>query len=282
MRRKAAHSTLLFLAVLFFTSIFMPQLASAADFEGTVKLEGEATFSLTASEMQLFDFENIAPGDIRTGKLHIENTTDIKMECRIQSIMSYSEDKRLFDAMRLRITDKNGTTLYDGPYGNNDSKPLAVISVEPKKMRTLFAEVSFPADSGNAYQAAEMDSIWTFEARVFDAQSPSDIENKDDNKGEGNYKGDENSSLGSPNAPSSDKGNHSDGPKGDKNSKPGISEQGSGKAGKGGSGVKTGMDLTLSNSGFIVGLSLIGLCFLASVVTGIRIYIAKHKRGNNR
>ena len=282
MRRKAAHSTLLFLAVLFFTSIFMPQLTSAADFEGTVKLEGEATFSLTASEMQLFDFENIAPGDIRTGNLHIENTTDTKMECRIQSIMSYSEDKRLFDAMRLRITDKNGTTLYDGPYGNNDSKPLAVISVKPKKMRILFAEVSFPVDSGNAYQAAEMDSIWTFEARVFDAQSPSDTENKDDNKGEGNHKGDGNGNPGSPNAPSSDKGNHSDGPKGDNNSKPGISEQGSGKAKKGGSGVKTGMDLTLSNSGFIVGLSLIGLCFLASVVTGIRIYIAKHKRGNNR
>lgn len=282
MRRKAAHSTLLFLAVLFFTSIFMPQLASAADFEGTVKLEGEATFSLTASEMQLFDFENIAPGDIRTGKLHIENTTDTKMECRILSIMSYSEDNRLFDAMRLRITDKNGTTLYDGPYGNNDSKPLTVISVEPKKVRTLFAEVSFPADSGNVYQAAEMDSIWTFEARVFDAQSPSETGNKDDNKGEGNHKGDENSSPGSSNAPSSNKGNHSDGSKGDNNSKPGISEQGSGKAKKGGSGVKTGLDLTLSNSGFVVGLILIGLCFLASVVTGIRIYIAKHKRGNNR
>lgn len=282
MRRKAAHSTLLFLAVLFFTSIFMTQLAYAADFEGTVKLEGEETFSLTASEMQLFDFENIAPGDIRTGKLHIENTTDTKMECRVQSIMSYSEDKRLFDAMRLRITDKTGTTLYDGPYGNNDSKPLTVIPVEPKKVRTLFAEVSFPADSGNVYQAAEMDSIWTFEARVFDAQSPSDTENKDDNKWEGNHKSDENSSPSSPNAPSSDKGNHSDGPKGDNSSKPGISEQGRGKAKKGGSGVKTGMDLTLSNSGFIVGLSLIGLCFLASVVTGIRIYIAKRKRGNNR
>lgn len=282
MRRKAAHSTLLFLAVLFFTSVFIPQLASATDFVETIKLEGEETFSLTASEMQLFDFENIAPGDIRTGKLHIENTTDTKMECRVQSIMSYSEDKRLFDAMRLRITDKTGTTLYDGPYGNNDSKPLTVIPVEPKKVRTLFAEVSFPADSGNVYQAAEMDSIWTFEARVFDAQSSSETGNKDDNKGEGNHKGDENSSPGSSNAPSSNKGNHSDGPKGDKNSKPGISEQGRGKAKKGGSGVKTGMDLTLSNSGFIVGLSLIGLCFLASVVTGIRIYIAKRKRGNNR
>lgn len=114
------------------------------------------------------------------------------------------------------------------------------------------------------------------------AKAPSDNENKDDNKGDGNHKGDGNGNPGSSNAPSSDKGNHSDGPKGDNNSKPGISEQGSGKAKKGGSGVKTGLDLTLSNSGFVVGLILIGLCFLASIITVIRIYAAKRNRKNRK
>lgn len=281
MRRKTTRFTLFLLIALLFTSIFIPS-AFAADFESEIKLEDEETFSLTASELQLFDFENFAPGDIRTGKLHIKNITDRKMECRILSIISYAENKSLFNAMSLRIMDENGTELYSGPYGRNDSEPIASITVKPMRSTTLDLEVSFPASKGNEYQAAEMDSIWTFEARVYDAKAPSDNENKDDNKGEGNHKGDGNGNPGSSNAPSSDKGNHSDGPKGDNNSKPGISEQGSGKAKKGGSGVKTGLDLTLSNSGFVVGLILIGLCFLASVVTGIRIYIAKHKRGNNR
>ena len=288
MQRKTARFTMFLLTALIFTSLFIPQLTSAADFEGTVKLEGEETFSLTASEMQLFDFENIAPGDVRTGTLHIENTTDRKMECRILSIMSYSEDKRLFDAMRLRITDRNGTTLYDGPYGCNSSEPLTAISLKPKKVRTLSLEVSFPAVSGNEYQAAEMDSIWTFEARVFDKSAPSDNGNKDDgnkdddNKGdnEGNGNGD-----GGSNSSGDSNGNHSEGQnKGNGNSS-GDSEQGSGTGsgaakgnGKDTSGVKTGLDLTLSNSGLIIGMILVGLCFLAAIVTSIRIYAAKHKR----
>ena len=61
MRRKAAHSTLLFLAVLFFTSIFIPQLASAADFEGTVKLEGESPYNHAAYDMQIIDLMTLAP-----------------------------------------------------------------------------------------------------------------------------------------------------------------------------------------------------------------------------
>lgn len=281
MRRKTTRFTLFLLIALLFTSIFIPS-AFAADFESEIKLEDEETFSLTASELQLFDFENFAPGDIRTGKLHIKNITDRKMECRILSIISYAEDKSLFNAMSLRIMDENGTELYSGPYGRNDSEPIASITVKPMRSTTLDLEVSFPASKGNEYQAAEMDSIWTFEARVYDAKAPSDNENKDDNKGEGNHKGDGNGNPGSSNAPSSDKGNHSDGPKGDNNSKPGISEQGSGKAKKGGSGVKTGLDLTLSNSGFVVGLILIGLCFLASIITVIRIYAAKRNRKNRK
>lgn len=281
MRRKTTRFTLFLLIALLFTSIFIPS-AFAADFESEIKLEDEETFSLTASELQLFDFENFAPGDIRTGKLHIKNITDRKMECRILSIISYAEDKSLFNAMSLRIMDENGTELYSGPYGRNDSEPIASITVKPMRSTTLDLEVSFPASKGNEYQAAEMDSIWTFEARVYDAKAPSDNENKDDNKGDGNHKGDGNGNPGSSNAPSSDKGNHSDGPKGDNNSKPGISEQGSGKAKKGGSGVKTGLDLTLSNSGFVVGLILIGLCFLASIITVIRIYAAKRNRKNRK
>lgn len=287
MQRKTAQHATFLLATLLFISIFMPRLASAADFEDTVKLEGEETFSLTASEMRLFDFENIAPGDVRTGKLHIENTTDRKMECRILSIMSYSEDKRLFDAMRLRITDGNGTTLYDGPYGCNSSEPLTAISLNPKKVRTLSLEVSFPAVSGNEYQAAEMDSIWTFEARVFDKSTPSDNGSKDDgNKGDDN-KGDNGGNGngdGGSNSSGDSSGNPSEGQNKGNGNNSGDSEQGSDTGsraakgnGKDASGVKTGLDLTLSNSGLIVGMILIGLCFLAAIVTSIRIYAAKHK-----
>lgn len=158
MRRKTTRFTLFLLIALLFTSIFIPS-AFAADFESEIKLEDEETFSLTASELQLFDFENFAPGDIRTGKLHIKNITDRKMECRILSIISYAEDKSLFNAMSLRIMDENGTELYSGPYGRNDSEPIASITVKPMRSTTLDLEVSFPASKGNEYQAAEMDSI---------------------------------------------------------------------------------------------------------------------------
>lgn len=281
MQLNTARFAMLLFTALLFTAILMPQLAFAADFDRTVKLEGEENFSLTASEMQLFDFENIAPGDTRTGKLHIENTTDTKMECRILSVMSYSQDKRLFDAMRLHITDWNGTDLYTGPYGGNGSDSLAVILLTAHKVRTLNIEVSFPADMGNEYQDAEMDSIWTFEARVFDKKTPSDSGDKGDSKKDDNN-GDDDNGDGTSNIPSDSKGDHSDGPKEDKDGKQGSSEQGSGSTGKDSSGVKTGLDLTLSNSGFIVGLILIGLCFLASIITVIRIYAAKRNRKNRK
>lgn len=278
--RTKCFTTLLF-TTLFFISILIPT-ALAADFEGKIKLEGEENFSLTASQMRLFDFENIAPGDVCTGTLQIENTTDMKMECRIVSVMSYSEDKRLFNAMKLRITSRDGTVLYDGPYGGpyggRGSESLAAISVKPQKAKTLNVEVSFPSDMGNDYQAAEMDSIWSFEARVFAAKAPSDNSNKDDdNKGEQN-KGDASGNADKNNSPgvqNGDKGNGS----GDSGKGSGA---GSGAADKGSdkhkSGVKTGLDLTLSDSGLIIGLILVGLCFLAAIATSVRICAAKRKR----
>lgn len=323
MQRKTARFTMLLFAALLFTAVFMPWLANAADFDGTVKLEGEETFSLTADELRLFDLENIAPGDVRTGKLHIENTTNSKMECRILSIMSYSKDKRLFNAMKLRITDENGTELYTGPYGGNGSEPLVSIPLNGKQVKALDVEVTFPSDKGNEYQATKMDSIWTFEARVFDASTPSDNGDKDndkddDNKDDGN-KGDDNkghdndngngngsgsnsgsgngsgnnsggengNGNGGSNSSGNNNGNHSEGlnnGNGNGNSS-GTSEQGSGNGagvakdnGRDTSWVKTGLDLTLSNSGLIIGMVLVGLCFLAAIVTAIRIYDTKRKR----
>lgn len=311
MQRKTARFTMLLFAALFFTSVFMPQLTNAADFDGTVKLEGEETFSLTADELRLFDLENIAPGDVRTGKLHIENTTNSKMVCRILSIMSYSKDKRLFNAMKLRITDENGTELYAGPYGGNGSEPLVSIPLNGKKVKALNVEVTFPSDKGNEYQATKMDSIWTFEARVFDASTPSDNGDKDngkddDNKGDsskgddnkghdngnGNASGSGNGSgnnsgngNGGLNNSGNNNGNHSEGLNNGNGNSSGASEQGSGNGagiakdnGKDTSWVKTGLDLTLSNSGLIIGMILVGLCFLAAIVTAIRIYDTKRKR----
>lgn len=315
MQRKTARFTLLLFAALFFTSVFMPQLTNAADFDGTVKLEGEETFSLTADELRLFDLENIAPGDVRTGKLHIENTTNSKMECRILSIMSYSKDKRLFNVMKLRITDENGTELYAGPYGGNGSEPLVSIPLNGKQVKALDVEVTFPSDKGNEYQATKMDSIWTFEARVFDASTPSDNGDKDNDKdddnkdngnkgddnkghdndngngngnGSGNNSGGENGNgNGGSNSSGNNNGNHSEGlNNGNGNGNiSGASEQGSGNGagvakdnGRDTSWVKTGLDLTLSNSGLIIGMILVGLCFLAAIVTTIRIYDTKHKR----
>lgn len=274
--RTKCFTTLLF-TTLFFISILIPT-ALAADFEGKIKLEGEENFSLTASQMRLFDFENIAPGDVRTGTLQIENTTDMKMECRIASVMSYSEGKRLFNAMKLRITSRDGTVLYDGPYGGRGSESLAAISVKPQKTKTLNVEVSFPSDMGNDYQAAEMDSIWSFEARVFDAKAPSDNSNKDnDNKGE-QIKGDTSGDADKNNSPVVQKGDKGNG-SGDSGKGSGA---GSGAADRGSdkhkSGVKTGLDMTLSDSGLIIGLILVGLCFLAAIVTSVRICAAKRKR----
>lgn len=277
MRYRTKCFAILLFTTLFFISILIPT-ALAAGFEGKIKLEGEENFSLTASQMRLFDFENIAPGDVRTGTLQIENTTDMKMECRIASVMSYSENKRLFNAMKLRITSRDDTVLYDGPYGGRGSESLAAISVKPQKTKTLNVEVSFPSDMGNDYQAAEMDSIWSFEARVFAAKAPSDNSNKDnDNKGEQN-KGDTSGDADKNNSPvvqNGDKGNGS----GDSGKGSGA---GSGAADKGSdkhkSGVKTGLDLTLSDSGLIIGFILVGLCFLAALVTSVRICAAKRKR----
>ena len=280
MRRRTARLTTFLFTMLLFISIYT-STALAADFKSEITLEGNQNFSLTASSLRLFDFENIAPGDVRTGQLHIKNTTDRKMECRILSVTSYAKDRRLFDAMRLRITDSHGNELYNGSYGCNDSKPLASITVKPQLVKVLNVEVTFPANKGNEYQSTEMDSIWTFEARIDDASTPSD----DDNKGDGNKDDDKTGDDGNKPGENNDSDDH----KRDTGTGSGNSEKGNGNGsgsnkkddhgnGKDRSGVKTGQDLTLSDSGLLIGFILVGLCFFASIVTSIRIYAAKRKR----
>lgn len=279
-------SAILMAAVLFFS--FLPLRAFASDFTSEIELEGAETFSLAVSDLHFFDFDDLSPGDVRRGKLLVTNTTDKDMDFSIVSIISYAKDDRLFDAMDLRIS-QNGKELYSGPYGGNGDTITDYVPIKARKEKTFDVEISFPSSSDNTLQGTEMKSIWTFESRTSEKGDTPDKGDTGD-KGDRGDKGDKGEPGDAP-GNNGDNGHKGNGENGSGNGNNGSGNTGSGDHGGSGNGnggkgdkgwVKTGLDLTLSNSGFVIGLILVGLCLLATLITAIRICSAKKKNKDKK
>lgn len=146
-------------------------------FEWTQQLTGEYTgkFDLTSEDMELFNLENIAPGDSFVGKIHVKNNARDKMEISIISIVSNLEDLTLFDALELEIKVED-EIVYTGSYGKTEAPISDFYLISPRDTVTFDVTVSLPIETGNEVLNKKMDSTWTFEANYYNRPVDDDDE----------------------------------------------------------------------------------------------------------
>lgn len=159
----------LFLLLLLTFSILPVQSLAAEDmYEGEIELTGKfnGTFTLDSSTMELFNLENVVPGDTWKGKLHVKNAGGAKMEIAIISIVSNLEDLTLYDALDLKIS-LGSEEIYNGSYGATQEPISKFYEIPAQEKITFDLVVSLPKTAGNNIQNKEMDSTWTFEGRYY-------------------------------------------------------------------------------------------------------------------
>ena len=157
------------LAVLVLFVALWPIQADAAEptYTGSIELTGKytGTFTLESSAMDLFNLENIIPGDSWQGKVEVKNTGSRNMEIAIVSIVNDLQDNDiLYDKLDLQIYREN-EEIYSGSYGATNANISKFYTVRPNETIDFDITVTFPKDVGNEYQGQKMDSTWTFEAR---------------------------------------------------------------------------------------------------------------------
>lgn len=157
------------LAVLALFMALWPVQANAAEptYTGSIELTGKytGTFTLESSAMDLFNLENIIPGDSWQGKVEVKNTGTRNMEIAILSIVNDLQDNDiLYDKLDLQIF-REDEKIYSGSYGATEANISKFYTVRPNETIDFDITVTFPEDAGNEYQGQKMDSTWTFEAR---------------------------------------------------------------------------------------------------------------------
>lgn len=134
--------------------------------EWTLSLYGnyDGKFDLSSSDVSLFSLENVVPGDSFHGKIHVKNNTEEKMDISIFTITSNLEDRTLYNALDLKITEGEDL-VYEGAYGDAKAPISKYNSIAPGEKLTYDVTISLPGTVGNEAIGKEMDSTWTFEAR---------------------------------------------------------------------------------------------------------------------
>lgn len=294
---------------------FHGMAASDTVYESSIVLTGDfesKRFDLSTSSDALFSLKDIAPGDTWQGRIHVKNNCSEVMAVSLVSITNnLKDDEYMFNQLDLEIL-LDGKLLYSGSYGNVGSSVSEWNTIEPGKQRTFEVKVILPETTGNEGQGREMDSTWIFEARVpkpesniapESSQIPYNVYYVDSEKNElhkpkAGY-GKQNTQITeyavsipgyTPDAQKktfvltnssnsiyfiyqkvmSSEDAALQNPSGPSDSKPTTDQ------------VKTGEDMTVSNTLPVFGWVILFSCGLAIIITGLRIYQAKSQYVNNK
>lgn len=138
--------------------------------EENIELTGEfsGTFTFTSNTSQIFRVDNAAPGDSWDGQITIRNSAGDYMEVALLTIVSELEDLELYNALTLDI-QVSGETVYSGGYGDTPSQITPYYVVPAGSSLVMDVSVGFPSRYGNEMMGKEMNSTWTFEARLWSA-----------------------------------------------------------------------------------------------------------------
>jgi len=166
-------TSLLLLFMLILSTVLSTQALAAGNrvFEGSIELTGDferRRFNLSTSDDDLFHLTNIVPGDTWQGKVHVKNNCNRIMEVSIISIVNdLRYDSYLFRKLDLDISIGD-EVIYSGSYGRTDEPISDWYAISPGKQITFDITVKLPEKTGNAAQGRKMESTWTFEARVME------------------------------------------------------------------------------------------------------------------
>ena len=161
------------LLMLMVFSLFPVQAFADNGDEWAFELTGDfnGQFDLSSRDVEIFNLEDMVPGDSYEGKIKVKNNTKGKMEISIISIVSNLTDNLLYDTLELQIK-QGDNVIYDGSYGET-SKPISDKYIVPVgKTLTFDIVVSLPFAAGNEIANKEMDSSWTFEANHYGEDKP--------------------------------------------------------------------------------------------------------------
>ena len=135
-----------------------------------IELDGTftGTFDLSTNTSQLFHIENMVPGDMWSGTIHVKNSAPDKMDFAVVSVTSNLEDTLLFDNLVTGMAI-NGETVYEGTYGFENSQEYMTkfYTLQPGDVLELDVNVLLPETVGNELMGKEMDSTWVFEANYY-------------------------------------------------------------------------------------------------------------------
>ena len=155
-------------------------LVSLSPLVGTAKAAGDGwkenivltgnfqgIFTLDSNTSEIFRVDNAAPGDSWRGSITIENRAGTPMEVALLSIVSELEDLDLYNALTLDI-HVGQFQVYTGSYGATPIPVSPYFVVASGASIVMDVTVGLPATVGNEMMGKEMDSTWTFEARLLD------------------------------------------------------------------------------------------------------------------
>jgi LPXTG-motif cell wall-anchored protein len=99
-------------------------------------------------DSRLFSLENMAPGDINSATITIQNTTEELMNYDVSSSLQ-SGSKLFYDHLQLQVLDQD-TILYDGLLSQLKMKALR--ELKKNSSETLTFKILFPITSKNEFQ----------------------------------------------------------------------------------------------------------------------------------
>ena len=170
-------------AVLLFACCMRLTTMAAYAADPVFRVEGDydrGSFVLTSSGT-LFDEKDMKPGESWSTEIVMANNGSRSMEICVKEILSDSTDTQLADLLQLKITDMEGTVIYEGPYGGTTAPVTPMIELAGGEKATLKVEVVLPGDkAGNAQGGLSLESTWTFEANYQGSSSSGNDDSDDD------------------------------------------------------------------------------------------------------
>lgn len=145
---------------------------------GTVTFTKDKEFSFQPSDDKVLPyFTEMTPGEERTQVLQVKNeySQDITVYLAVENIEG--QDAKVQEMLekytKIRITDKSGTVLYDGPAWSADSKEMKVADIAKGSSTEVTAMFYLDSEMDNEYQGMSGKVLqWKFVAQGAEDAKP--------------------------------------------------------------------------------------------------------------
>lgn len=143
------------------------------------ELKKDGVKGLTIDEKDFFGELMLMPGDTKTGKLKVNNTSEKTAQILFKAEYAGKLPRK---SLNLRIESGNGNNkkvFYEGFVSEKELHEYReIVRIDPGKSEVLNFTLSFSKTAGNGYQLKEGDIIWHF--AVYDDEKNGFVRTSDD------------------------------------------------------------------------------------------------------